>query len=236
MKIRIKFSKRGVMKFIGHLDIMRYFQKAIRRAEIDIVYTEGFSPHMVMSFASPLGVGLTSDGEYFDIEIHGSISSREAIDRLNEVMVDGMKILSFRKIPQEKSNNAMSLIAAADYEVSYRKGCAPCEDWEEKLLQFYHQKEILIVKKTKKSEKEMDIRPYIYDLSIQDGTVFLKLSSGSVTNIKPELVMEAFHRWLAVEERPFALLVHRLEMYANMGTEEQPKFVSLEDLGEDIAE
>ena len=69
MKIRIKFRKYGVMKFIGHLDIMRYFQKAIRRANIDICYSSGFSPHMIMSFAAPLGVGITSDGEYFDIEV-----------------------------------------------------------------------------------------------------------------------------------------------------------------------
>ncbi|MCI7812922.1 MAG: TIGR03936 family radical SAM-associated protein [Robinsoniella sp.] len=236
MKIRIKFSKRGVMKFIGHLDVMRYFQKAIKRAQIDIVYTEGLSPHMVMSFASPLSVGLTSDGEYFDIEIHGSISSREAVRRLNEVMVEGMEVLSFRQIPDEKSSNAMSLIAAADYEVSFRDGYAPCEDWQEKLLDFYRQKEILILKKTKKSEKEMDIRPYLYELSLREEKVFLKLCSGSVTNIKPELVMEAFFSWLGVEMKPFSLLVHRLEMYADLGTEEEKKFVSLEDLGEDIAE
>ena len=55
------------MKFIGHLDVMRYFQKAMRRADIPIAFTKGFSPHMIMSFANPLGVGLTSDGEYFDI-------------------------------------------------------------------------------------------------------------------------------------------------------------------------
>ena len=58
MKIRIKFRKYGVMKFIGHLDMMRYFQKAMRRAEIDIAYSEGFSPHQIMSFAAPLGVGV----------------------------------------------------------------------------------------------------------------------------------------------------------------------------------
>ena len=69
MKARIKFRKNGVMKFIGHLDIMRYFQKAIRRAQIPIAFTGGYSPHMIMSFANPLGVGLTSDGEYFDIEL-----------------------------------------------------------------------------------------------------------------------------------------------------------------------
>ena len=62
MNIRIKFKKYGVMKFIGHLDIMRYFQKSMRRAHIDIAYSEGFSPHQIMSFAAPLGVGLESEG------------------------------------------------------------------------------------------------------------------------------------------------------------------------------
>jgi DNA repair protein RecO (recombination protein O) len=67
------------MKFIGHLDIMRYFQKAMRRADIDICYSEGFSPHQIMSFAAPLGVGITSDGEYLDIEVHESKSTKEAL-------------------------------------------------------------------------------------------------------------------------------------------------------------
>ena len=236
MKIRIKFSKHGAMKFIGHLDIMRYFQKAIRRADLDIVYTEGFSPHMVMSFASPLGVGLTSDAEYFDIEIHGTISSEEAVNRLNRVMVDGIKVLSFRQVPQDKANKAMSLVAAADYFVSYRDGKSPCRDWQQKLLEFYSQKQIVIVKKTKKSEKEMDIRPYIYKLEQKDDGIFMQLCAGSVTNIKPELVMEAFTQWLHVEQQPFSLLVHRMEMYADVGTEEKRQFVSLEDLGEEIAE
>lgn len=72
MRIRIKFKKYGAMKFIGHLDMMRYFQKAMRRAEIDICYSEGFSPHQIMSFAAPLGVGITSDGEYLDIEVNST--------------------------------------------------------------------------------------------------------------------------------------------------------------------
>ena len=87
------------MKFIGHLDVMRYFQKAIRRAGIDIAYTEGLSPHMVMSFASPLGVGLTSDAEYMDIEIHTPISSADAIEALNRVGVEGIKVTGFYEIP-----------------------------------------------------------------------------------------------------------------------------------------
>ena len=63
MKVRVKFEKTGPMKYIGHLDMMRFFQKAIRRAGIDVAYSEGFSPHMIMSFAYPLGVGMTSSGE-----------------------------------------------------------------------------------------------------------------------------------------------------------------------------
>ena len=77
------------MKFIGHLDIMRYFQKAIRRAGIDIAYSEGFSPHMIMSFAAPLGVGITSTGEYFDMEVKSAATSEDMKNRLNEAMVEG---------------------------------------------------------------------------------------------------------------------------------------------------
>ena len=79
MKVRVKFAKEGVMKFIGHLDIMRYFQKAVKRAGLDASFSEGFSPHMVMSFASPLGVGIESEGEYMDIEIREPLSTEEAV-------------------------------------------------------------------------------------------------------------------------------------------------------------
>ena len=68
MKARIKFRKYGVLRFIGHLDVMRYFQKVMRRADIPIAFTGGYSPHDHV-FASPLGIGLESDGEYLDIEL-----------------------------------------------------------------------------------------------------------------------------------------------------------------------
>ena len=75
LKVRIKFRKYGVMKFIGHLDVMRFFQKVMRRADIPIAFTSGYSPHMIMSFAQPLGLGVTSDAEYLDIELTRPISS-----------------------------------------------------------------------------------------------------------------------------------------------------------------
>ena len=68
MIFRIKFAKYGVVRFIGHLDVMRYFQKVIRRSKLPVSYSQGFSPHQLMSFALPLSVGVTSDGEYMEVE------------------------------------------------------------------------------------------------------------------------------------------------------------------------
>ena len=105
MKLRIKFTKSGVMVFIGHLDMMRYFQKAMRRADIDIAYSQGFNPHQIMSFALPLGVGVYSDGEYLDIEANSITSSEDMCKRLNEVMVDGVTVESVKLL----ADNAVRL-------------------------------------------------------------------------------------------------------------------------------
>ena len=161
MKIRIKFAKEGAMKFIGHLDIMRYFQRAIRRAGIDVAYSEGFSPHMIMSFANPLGVGLTSEAEYFDLVIHTAYPSQELIDRLNAVMVEGMRVLNVVQVPEEKASKAMSLVAAADYLVRFRYPETLPTDWREKFSTFMEQPSVTVTKKTKKGEKEIDIRPLL---------------------------------------------------------------------------
>lgn len=237
MKIRIKFRKHGVMKFIGHLDIMRYFQKALKRADIAVCYSGGFSPHMIMSFASPLGVGITSDGEYLDIEVEDALSSADGVRRLNEVMADGMEVVSFRQIPEEKSQNAMSLVAAADYEVRFRPEKEPVStqdmSWQDAFAKFLAQPEINIVKKSKKSERELDIRPFIYEARVEDDEIFLRLSAGSVTNIKPELVMEAFVQYLGCELDEFALLVHRKDLYAEKAGNSR-EFISLEALGKEF--
>lgn len=222
------------MKFIGHLDIMRYFQKAIRRAEIPIAFTSGYSPHMIMSFANPLGVGLTSDGEYFDIELTESINSKEAVRRLNEQMVDGMEIVSFVQIPDDKKSKGMSIVAGADYLSSVKNGSLP-EDLAEKLEAFYAQNEICVVKKTKKSEKEVDIRPMIYKLECRDGKIYMRVAAGSVQNLKPELVTEAFVRYLGMDAEKVTFTHHRLETFAESeDTEGKTILVPLDALGTEI--
>lgn len=231
MKIRIKFAKTGSMKFIGHLDIMRYFQKVMRRADVDIAYSEGFSPHQKMSFAAPLGVGLTSRGEYFDIEVHSTDSSKEMLRRLNETMVEGMEVLSYRLLPED-SGNAMSIVAAADYLVHFRKEYKPDIDIGSRFNQFMSQNRIEIVKTTKKSEKTVDIRPMILEYKMKEEGVFLKLAAGSENNLKPELVMQAFYEFLGLTLGKFDIMPERLEIYGRSGE----KLIPLMDYGEDIME
>lgn len=233
MNIRVRFRKYGCLKFIGHLDVMRYFQKAMRRAGIAMCYSEGYSPHMIMSFAAPLGLGITSDGEYMDIGVKESPSSAEAVRRLNEVMVEGMEVVSWRLLP-ENCKNAMASVAAADYQVRFREGYEPKEGWQEKFREFLALPEIFITKETKKGQQQVDIRPWIYACSVKDGVIFMQVSTGSVHNLKPELLMQAFGAWAGISMEPFSLLVHRTEIYTNRGTEEEKALISLEEMGEDI--
>lgn len=229
MKVRIKFRKFGAMKFIGHLDVLRYFQKAMRRAEIPIAFTGGYSPHMIMSFANPLGVGVTSDGEYFDIELKEPITSAKAISQLNAVMVEGVEILEFVELGEEQKAG-MSIVAAADYLSKVAKGTLPA-DWKQRAETFLQQETITIWKKTKKSEKEVDIKPMIYRFEIQEDQVYMQVATGSVENLKPGLVMDAFLNYLGVDTETVSYVHHRLEVYADTGNEKERLLVPLGALG-----
>ena len=244
MRLRIKFRKYGPVRYTGHLDVMRFFQKAIRRAQIDVVYTNGFSPHQVMAFAAPLGVGLTSNGEYMDIEVHSIVSCQDVLERLNAASVPGIEVISVKVLP-EGAGNAMASVAAAAYTVRFREGREPVTDIRAALPAFLARKEILITKETKKGAREVDIRPGIYQLtmeehSMEEGhsmeekhsmeneafmerhrsvTIHMLVDASSGGNIKPVQVIEAL---LAEHEERLqenALIITREEVYME---EERP--------------
>lgn len=232
MKVRIKFSKSGALKFIGHLDVMRYFQKLMRRANIPIAYSEGFSPHQIMSFAMPLGIGDESIAEYVDIEISEHISSTEAINQLNEASVPEIRILSFREIPEGKAYNAMSSITAASYEVRLRDECKHSFNVQEAFIDTLNKDEIVVTKQSKKSETTLDIKPFIYKYSLNGDVMNLLVSCGSVMNIKPELVIKAVFDLYDEEFDEYFITTNRTEMYT--GVYGDKSFKSLNDIGKDI--
>lgn len=233
LKARIKFKKNGVMKFIGHLDVMRYFQKVMRRADIPIAFTQGFSPHMIMSFAQPLGIGITSDGEYLDIELAESVDPETAIKRMNAEMVEGMEVVSFVPISDDKKQSGMTITAAADYNV-YLLESEKTSDvrmpiparWKEAVTAFMAQDQIIVCKKTKRSEQEVDIRPMIYEMKAKDDAIYLFLATGSERNLKPDLVMDTFLKYMDSDSVP--LHYHRLDVYARNAEDE---LVPLDALG-----
>ncbi|MBR6537939.1 MAG: TIGR03936 family radical SAM-associated protein [Lachnospiraceae bacterium] len=269
MNVRVRFAKYGAVKFIGHLDVLRYFQKAVRRSGLKIAYSQGFHPHQIMSFASPLGVGITSEGEYMDMELTAEYTPQEIVDALNTAMVEGFTVLSSHILPDpengRKRETAMSLVTAADYLVTVREndtflGTKSFEELNEAWVRFIGQESISVIKKVKKSNSEtsIDLKPFLYDTAVgttaslptvathkNDHTfyevpeipdfaaeqkalcaekglfsVLLRVSAGSADNIKPELVMEAFARFLGCEE-PEALKfqIHRLDMYTGENPE-----------------
>ena len=166
MRVRVKFAKYGPMKFIGHLELMRYLQSAVRRTEIPVKYDEGMHQRMVMSFAMPLGVGPTSSAEYMDIELEEPITTDKAMSLLGEHMCEGLEILDFREVDGGKKMKAMTIVAAADYEVWFREGFEPDWDWKSALQEFCSRESIPWVKETKKGTREVDMREWIYDVKI----------------------------------------------------------------------
>ncbi|MCM1122824.1 MAG: TIGR03936 family radical SAM-associated protein [Eubacterium sp.] len=232
MKIRVKFAKYGAMKFIGHLDMMRFFQKAIRRAGIDIKYSEGFSPHQIMSFAAPLGVGIESTGEYMDIEVLSMTSTQDMKNALNQVMVEGVEVLSVSVLP-DHAKNAMASVAAASYRLCMKEGSFPIDCLEDQIKAFYEQDTIPYTKQTKKSVLELDLKQGIYELGVDlDGAVTMLVNASSSGNIKPTMVFEKFCQFTGVEIPQTAYQVTRLETYTDLAKEgEEHHFIPLADVG-----
>lgn len=256
MKVRIKFAKYGTMKFIGHLDMMRFFQKAVRRADIDVKYSEGFSPHQIMSFAAPLGVGIESCGEYLDLEVLSMSSVEDMMEALNQVMAEGVKVLSVNILP-EQVKNAMASVAAASYQIHLKQGSLPIPDLAESVASFYAQDRIPYTKETKKSALEIDLKQGIFEMHVEETQVMTDIMSAaaamfvtdptenrmtvpcikmtvdasSAGNIKPTVVFEKFCAFTGCEIPSSAIQVTRLETYADAAKEgEGHHFIPLSEI------
>ncbi len=203
MLVRIKFSKHGLMKYIGHLDLMRYFQRTARMAGLPMAYSEGFSPHPLLSFAQPLSVGLESNGEYVDMKLKDFMSTDNIRSRLHNVQAEGMDIEAVAELP-EKSKKAMASVAYASYYLQFRPGRIPDADMGAALEQFFSLENYPVEKATKKGSREIDLRSLtrsavLHEGSPERGSSFpvdngayleLCLSAESGDNVKPEFFLQ----------------------------------------------
>jgi len=186
---RIRFGRKGPVRYLGHLDMMRYFQKAVLRSGIPAKYTEGFHPHQIMSFAYPLGVSMETEGDYMDLELTEEAAPEELVRRLNAVMREGIFVLSAVLLP-EKAANAMASVAAADYRLEIVNGGGPDETpFPEAPLRSAAEK-LLALSSITVGEKQKEIRPGIYALECEGSALRMCLSSGSRLNVRPADVWE----------------------------------------------
>ena len=149
-------------------------------------------------------------------------SSKVMLERINAQNAEGVEVLSYKLLPDD-AKNAMSVVAGADYKVY-------TDLFNQNMLDaFMNQDQIIVLKKTKKSEKEVNIKPLIYNIKLEDDGIFMQVAQGSASNLKPDLVMDAFAKFAQVT-LPEYVTYERLDMYCL----EDDNLVSLDDIGGNI--
>ena len=168
IKIRLRFSKTGPLRFIGHLNFLKVFQQTIRRAGLPVAYSQGFNPHMQLSFALPLPLGMTSNSDYADLTLEREMPGEELVSRFNTQAPGGLHLIDAW---ETIGPGAAALVTVADYYFSMEMPESVNTDMiaiinkaEEIVQPLLNQKSIIIPKKTKSGINNTDIRPDIFGI------------------------------------------------------------------------
>lgn len=222
MILRVVFNKKSYLKYIGHLDLMRLFQRTFKKAEIDIKYSQGFNPHPKFSIASPLSLGVESEEEYMDIELNSKISVENFIVNMNRALPRGIEIIRAEYI--EKGDTIASIIAWAFYEITFKTESLWNEEKvKESISDYLSREEIFILKKKRKKRKkievEADIRSLIGNINIKDIsgekiTLQALLKCGGNGNLKPIQLISSFKKEENVDIDIETVSIRRLNLYA----------------------
>ncbi|MDR1688024.1 MAG: TIGR03936 family radical SAM-associated protein [Clostridiales bacterium] len=224
MRIRylIRFEKRGNLKYIGHLDLLRLLHRCIKLSGIDIDYSKGFNPHILASVVLPLTVGSEGLSEYAVFEMKTETGAERILEKLNAVMPYGLKCLNARKMPDnEKPSGA---ICAAQYFIEINEKFNLPKIAEEIL-----QSEKILAEKPEKIKKnsakhseranaeepaKTDIRPLIYDVKAQgEKELRVLIAQGSMRNLRPELLVKHIYENQGALYFPYKINYIRSELY-----------------------
>ena len=209
---RIKWGRKGLTRFLSHLDNLRVIERAIRRANLPVDYSQGFHPHMKLSFGPPLSLGFSSEAEYFDISLEQPFQADMA-HRLSAAFPEGYFLIMAKSVINTKESLS-SRLNRAIYEALVDKN----QDYDEKITQLLSQPKIDINRMTKEETKVVDIRPAIFDISFKEqshidpdkAALYLELGIGSSGYARPHEVILA--TGLIEEAAVPALKIHRLEL------------------------
>lgn len=221
MRYLIKFSKEGNIKFVAHLDLMRTIQRMMKRSGLPIQYSKGFNPHINLSLAQPLAVGVYSSGDYMDVAFEEELDEELIKEKLNASAPAGIKVFEAKKVKEEQNKKifkSMAVIDAAKYRIKIKYNNADFlkEDME-KLLSM---QEWNTIKKTKTKEGEVNIRPQIknFDYNIVDNILVIRtiVSCGSRENLSAELLAKFIQDNTREANKDAFVDIKREEMYAEV--------------------
>lgn len=205
MKLLLRLEKGEKVKYISHLDMQRLFQRALRRAKLPCAYSQGFNPHMLVSFACALPVGVCSKAEYAEVVLERFVPPTECMARLNEVLPDGVKILNACE-PKGTDPTVGSVIALAEYSFMLKESGSV----QDKLDSMLKKEEILIEKKTKKGFATVNVRNMIHSVKQKGNMLYATLSCSNSENLRAdkfrEILLESGIETLsAVREKLFII-------------------------------
>ncbi|MDD4169935.1 MAG: TIGR03936 family radical SAM-associated protein [Desulfotomaculaceae bacterium] len=193
---RVQYSKEGTARYISHLDLLRSFERAGRRAGLPLAFTKGFNPHPIISFAAPLGVGTAGEAEYADFKLKTNVSAGEVLQALSGALPEGIRVLEVRSI-LDRSPALMAGVERATYSARAKlKYPLDQQKLDDIITAFIDRPEIWVERKNKAGKKKKyDIRPGIFAISArsQNDTIIIEaeLKAGSNGNIRFEEVIEA---------------------------------------------
>lgn len=160
-RLRVTFKKGHQVRWIGHLDVARFWERAIRRADLPLLYSHGFNPQPKIQFASALPVGFTGREELMDIWLSPPQDPEEVKRRLQAQCPPGFEVLDVREVPLDEPS-LQSQVREAEYEVRVEKAFLP-EHWREDVDAFLAADEVWREKRRKKKRVRYNLRPLVLE-------------------------------------------------------------------------
>ena len=205
MKAMVRFGKNSRLRFISHLDLQRFFQRALNRTGLPIAFSQGFNPHPVMSFASALAMGWTSEYEIVDFGLAQPVDKERVEKSMRGALPEDLPVLETRLV-DDRHPAPMAQVRMADYRIT------PQGDGAQALLdaaeEFLARECVMAVRKTKSGEKEIDIRPLTIRLAAMPGELRARLMLTEKDTLKPDLLVKSIAAIAGIEEPP--VRIHRL--------------------------
>ena len=184
MRIRITFSKQGALRYTGHLDLHKLWERAARRAELPLAYSQGFHPQPKMNLASALPLGFSSRCEVLDMRLERDIALDGLPERLNNTLPSGLQVLNVEQV-EERAPALQTQVVSAEYEVGMIDSGFG-EDMKRRIESVMESESIA---RTRRG-KQYDLRPLIEDLDILEDRIVMKLAAREGATGRPEEVLD----------------------------------------------